>query len=513
MRRLGFWWCLLSAFGKEAGVHGRSNSNDGVSQSGRKSDLLQIRGGEPTAEPLASVAVQSMAAVFRLASSGAISWLVGDDAAPYSAVLFGEDPSKSPVYEIPHLPQDEKMMGCLGLLSDVIVVVLPADSAQALNLADGIEENLRDIADAKQVRNMPKGRLVIVSEMAYESWWIRDLVQQRLRTIAPSRWETFDVMTPDELHRQWQSGNILDESSRNIANLLPFKENAKALTRLVKQAYRYLGGATEDIVDESMFALYPVRDPQMEIAPLQKDDAENKVRRPDEDPQDRVQRVLVEARRKLATLESTMQDLQLESHSSSQMPMLDFGVQSNTILEEAFNELEHFPPSLRTGFMQRLVSEVQQLYKDQLQSLRDYYGKRYELSLEREDDETAWAVEAEHLTQGFQAAAQHAVPMICQDGSPLAGIDSFDSTNALKGLLQDMIEATQDRKNERSLEFDEEDLEHLSPKRRRIPPWVKKIASRALALGINYIQGWLAWQGVKRAALERDREMPKFPLF
>jgi hypothetical protein len=32
-------------------------------------------------------------------------------------------------------------------------------------------------------------------------------------------------------------------------------------------------------------------------------------------------------------------------------------------------------------------------------------------------------------------------------------------------------------------------------------------------VGVNYIQGWLAWQGIKKAAEQRDKDMPKFPLF
>ena len=46
-----------------------------------------------------------------------------------------------------------------------------------------------------------------------------------------------------------------------------------------------------------------------------------------------------------------------------------------------------------------------------------------------------------------------------------------------------------------------------------IPNWAKKLAARGIMLGVNYAQGWLAWQGLKRAAAERDRKMPKFPLF
>ena len=43
--------------------------------------------------------------------------------------------------------------------------------------------------------------------------------------------------------------------------------------------------------------------------------------------------------------------------------------------------------------------------------------------------------------------------------------------------------------------------------------WYKKLVARALMLGVNYGQGWLALQGIKRAARERDENLPKFPLF
>jgi hypothetical protein len=93
----------------------------------------------------------------------------------------------------------------------------------------------------------------------------------------------------------------------------------------------------------------------------------------------------------------------------------------------------------------------------------------------------------------------------------------FDgSVDALQGLIKDMMEATQLRKDEQSLAFedydDDDDAFELSGKR-RVPKWLKKLAARGFALGVNYIQGWLAWQGIKRAALERDKNMPKFPLF
>jgi len=232
------------------------------------------------------------------------------------------------------------------------------------------------------------------------------------------------------------------------------------------------------------------------------------------DPQDRVQNVLSEAQRKLYDLENQMQEVILESQSMNRMPMLDFGDRLNAILVGAYNQLSEYPPSVRHGFLSRLVTKAHDLYMDQVQAFRDYYGRRYEVCLDQETDQSVWTVEAEHLTEGFRAAAINSIPHLCRPPEgELSRLHSFDFTILLQGLVHDMMAATELRIDERSLAFDEDSIEDESSPRRRFPPWVKKVASRILALGINYIQGWLAWQGVKRAALERDREMPKFPLF
>ena len=108
---------------------------------------------------------------------------------------------------------------------------------------------------------------------------------------------------------------------------------------------------------------------------------------------------------------------------------------------------------------------------------------------------------------------------------------SLDYVNSLQGLLRDMMDATERRKDDQivasmlTMDDDEDtgedndtDDKKLGGKRRRWlrrspPKWAKRIASRAIVFGVNYIQGWLAWQGIKRAAMERDRTQPKFPLF
>ena len=41
----------------------------------------------------------------------------------------------------------------------------------------------------------------------------------------------------------------------------------------------------------------------------------------------------------------------------------------------------------------------------------------------------------------------------------------------------------------------------------------EKLAAKVMVFGIIYLQGWLAYQGIKKAAEDRDKMMPKFPLF
>ena len=249
------------------------------------------------------------------------------------------------------------------------------------------------------------------------------------------------------------------------------------------------------------------------------------------------------AYRQLEDLEEKMQESILDQFSNT-MPLLDFGTLVQDILKTAERQLiedKAMHASFRRGLMKGIIVETQRLYNDQLQALRNYYGKRYESLLaedledyvnDQETIERKWAIGAEHMTQAFLAAARNAVPAMYQanpkekkhNTRPLYEA-SFDHVDALQGLLQDMIESTERCKDEQNVatilvdtEREEGSSESAAPSTRKIrmpklPKWLERLAARAFVFGVNYIQGWLAWQGIKRAALERDRTQPKFPLF
>jgi hypothetical protein len=265
-----------------------------------------------------------------------------------------------------------------------------------------------------------------------------------------------------------------------------------------------------------------------------------------EDPNDLIQAVLSKAHTQLEFLETKMGEVLLKSKddgsSNNPMPLFEFGNLAQDIIDKTEKQLQtldkngHIPSSLRRGLLRSVTKRVQILYKDQLQALRNYYGQRYEEILDDvqqsdmdsddnkkmspEEKEQRWATAAEHMTEGFQAAAKNAVPSV--DGKDM---DNVSHVDVLQGLINDMIEATERRKDEESLadilmeddedDFDSQNQSGASKRRRRpkVPKWLERIAARAFVFGVNYLQGWLAWQGIKRAALERDKNQPKFPLF
>ena len=43
--------------------------------------------------------------------------------------------------------------------------------------------------------------------------------------------------------------------------------------------------------------------------------------------------------------------------------------------------------------------------------------------------------------------------------------------------------------------------------------WYERLAAKVFVIGVNYVQGWIALQSLRREARRRDLAMPKFPLF
>ncbi len=126
------------------------------------------------------------------------------------------------------------------------------------------------------------------------------------------------------------------------------------------------------------------------------------------------------------------------------------------------------------------------------------------------------------IAEGFRVAATNAIPKILKEGSlkELGSNYSFDSE--LDGLIRDMMHATSSiqmleeewKSLNNDVNADEAEDASSGLKRRRGPiKWYEKLAARILVISVNYVQGWLALQGLRKAASDRDKLMPKFPMF
>jgi len=210
---------------------------------------------------------------------------------------------------------------------------------------------------------------------------------------------------------------------------------------------------------------------------------------------------------------------------------------------------------------QVLSTGIHRLFHVHLQNLRDYFGQQYEYMFEEnrmdnddfgessiQKDRQDWNVQRQEATrlaeEGFRKEAFGSVPQICQHPhgelcNEMSGM--YSCVEALRGLLEDMYEVTIARGLEQeewegtitpNVEDDISSVGTTSSKsssrvglrqliknvkakiqKRGPAKWYERWALKALVIGINYVQGWIVLQALRREARKRDRDMPKFPLF
>lgn len=202
---------------------------------------------------------------------------------------------------------------------------------------------------------------------------------------------------------------------------------------------------------------------------------------------------------------------------------------------------------------------IHRLFHLHLQSLRDHFGQRYESMLEnpladdfdteglssQTDDWNLRRQEAARMAEeGFRMSAFGSIPQICQhpEGElcdELVGM--FGVVEALRGLLEDMYEVTSARgleeedweaimgvSVEEGTDIDAESdassktrvglrqlIKNMKAKVQKRGPakWYERWAAKIFVIGVNYVQGWIVLQALRREARKRDLDMPKFPLF
>lgn len=194
-----------------------------------------------------------------------------------------------------------------------------------------------------------------------------------------------------------------------------------------------------------------------------------------------------------------------------------------------------------------MKTSIHQLYQSHLQNLRDHFGRMYQYTLDNSQgtltDEQR-KVAARRAEEGFTKSAFDSMPQICRhpDGelcNEMAAL--YSCVEALRGLLEDMYAITEalvlgeeewDDIMDTAIESETSSqdgcrslfkekiglrqlIKGLREKRRAHGPskWYERWAGKVLIIGLNYIQGWIALQTLRREATKRDQDLPKFPLF
>jgi hypothetical protein len=197
---------------------------------------------------------------------------------------------------------------------------------------------------------------------------------------------------------------------------------------------------------------------------------------------------------------------------------------------------------------------LHRLYRLHLQNLRDHFGRTYEevldktsainFSEEMDGDANPHARDvqrkagAKRAEEGFLNAACSSIPAVCQNPH-MELVDLYSCTDVLRGLLEDMYEATLSRGIEEEewndvMDVSADEASRLTPstpakrrvglrelikniKKKRMnrgpAKWYERLAAKALVIGVNYVQGWIVLKTLRREATRRDLTMPKFPLF
>ena len=272
-----------------------------------------------------------------------------------------------------------------------------------------------------------------------------------------------------------------------------------------------------------------------------------------------IQTILLAAKRQIRSLESQQElvwlgfeDQDGDVATDETQAAIHFGASADMIIQSyqsavrdaQFTEESQEHAQVQRNLWQHVLPPLKQLYDQHLQFLREHYGTQYETALEttaataiatatKEDYQEAWKQAAADITTAFRDAAQAAVPSQCRPGQLLRDAN-FDYVPVLEGLLSDMMVATEQQQDLLGMAADDDEVEEgveeedeertgigrffgrrrrRRRQRNRPAKWYEKVAAKAFVFGVNYAQGWLAYQGIKRAAAQRDAHLPKFPLF
>jgi hypothetical protein len=388
-------------------------------------------------------------------------------------------------------PQSLPLWNTLALLSDLLIVVvespdptpdLPSDCMQAL--VDGLRQRVH-------AAGLPKGRLIILRNHLATLEEIGEW-KEHLDTslglsskLSPELLQLFFVSSGNSFKEALQDTIWDAVQAQGVCEIL--RNDVEAFAPLFQRVFHSKGGLQESNVLEKQVSrsLFPPRlMKETELTPFDLGLRES-------------------AMAALRIVQSTQEQACLDSEKS----LLDFSSLVDPILDDLAQNLNLLSSPQAKRVMEGQIRErVIHLYDQHLRSLRDYFGTMYEDLLDENLQKPAhWPEFARIVKSAFLERAADAVPQKARE-TGIFHYWQFDYSKALVGLLQDMTEITELRRQD-------DDMLAEEPEERRIPKWAEQLGARALMFGVNYLQGWLALQGLRQAALERERNLPKFPLF
>lgn len=279
--------------------------------------------------------------------------------------------------------------------------------------------------------------------------------------------------------------------------------------------------------------------------------------------------LFVDAEDALQEIESRIDEayFELNNDESPDTMIPEFGTDFDNVLNqisESFAQLVAADESLskpdrewanaqRLATLEQIArTSMHRMYHSHLQNLRDHFGRLYESTLDNfftseggrtESLEQQRKDAARSAEEGFVTSAFESIPQICRPDGELCNemATLYSCVESLRGLLEDMYEITSSRM------VDEEELDDIMDTDVEIAPpnnvskagsskqriglreliknireerqkrgpakWYERWAGKIFIIGLNYIQGWIALQTLRREARRRDEDLPKFPLF
>ena len=429
-----------------------------------------------------------------------------------------------------------KIWNTVALLSDVLIVVVEAPSSDDMYPVIP-NELVRSLVDGMQNRvasNLPKGRLILLLNHPAEqeeltSWRESLSVSEGVSQLGDDLLDCFFICSASSFEEALQ--DIWEKHQSGISTIL---EDPADFPRLLEQVFQSKVQDALPIVQQSTDEALVPRDiyqnqaeteneegtpseedviqlddtNMMNDATLSSDETGTEsADRPFNEDEDRILQTALQG---LDEVEVALQSAWLDPAA----PPQDFSKLCNPVLEDFEKAVQPYSPLVRIELELQVGARVNELYLQHLETLRNSFGSMYETLLDSNtENPEAWEGAAKKVSEGFRKAALHAIPKLARKGGVFYEMAGLEYTGVFAGLLQDMSDVTELRTEVGFDNIADDSVAEKPQNDKRVIKWLKVLGARAVVFGVNYIQGWLAWQAIRRSALERERNMPKFPLF